>query len=147
MSARTVLFDAHGVVKNVILAGPDYAPAEGLTIGPPGGNIGDTWDGSAYIPPPQPEPPPTQDDYSAAIQYRIDVTARERGYADGYALASYVPSSIPAWAAEALSFVAWRDAVWIYAFTELAKVQAGQRPQPTIADLIAELPAIQWPDP
>jgi len=52
---------------------------------------------------------------------------------------------VPQWAAEAAAFAAWRDAVWTYAYAELAKVQAGQRAQPTVTDLIAELPAIIWP--
>jgi hypothetical protein len=90
-------------------------------------------------------PAPTQTDYAAAVQAHIDGTARSKGYADGFALASYVNSTIAAWAAEAAAFVTWRDQVWVYAYTELAKVQAGQRPQPTIENLIAELPAITWP--
>lgn len=39
----------------------------------------------------------------------------------------------------------WRDAVWTYVYEQLALVQAGQRTQPTIAEFIAELPAIVWP--
>jgi hypothetical protein len=90
-------------------------------------------------------PAPTYADYAAAIQGHIDATSRAKDYADGFALASYVNSTIPAWAEEATAFVAWRDQVWVYAYTELAKVQAGVRPQPTIKDLIAERPAITWP--
>jgi len=90
-------------------------------------------------------PPPTQDDYAAAIQTHVDTAAASRGYGDGDALASYATSTIPAWSAEAMAFIAWRDAVWIYAYTELAKVQGGVRTQPTIAALIAELPLIEWP--
>lgn len=52
---------------------------------------------------------------------------------------------MPQWAAEAAVFVAWRDAVWLYAYAEMDKVLTGQRPQPSIDDLIAELPAIEWP--
>lgn len=88
---------------------------------------------------------PTEQDYSNAIQARIDGVANERQYANGVALASYVNSTNSQWAAEASAFVAWRDAVWSYAYQELAKVQAGTRPQPTIEALIAELPAIVWP--
>ena len=84
--------------------------------------------------------PPTQDDYASAIQSLIDATAKAKGYADGSALAVYSESTIPAWALEAKTFIAWRDQVWVHAYTELAKVQAGQRDQPTIEAILAELP-------
>lgn len=87
----------------------------------------------------------TIDDYSRAIQRHIDTTARARQYNDGNACVSYISSTNETWAAEAQAFVAWRDDVWVYAFTELDKVQNGQREQPTVEDLIAELPVISWP--
>lgn len=46
----------------------------------------------------------------------------------------------------ATPFVAWRDAVWAYALTEMGKVQAAERDPPTVEALIGELPAIAWPD-
>jgi hypothetical protein len=117
------------------------------TGGPLGG--GEAWrlweaDGS---PEPEPfvEPASAIDDYRAAIQAHVDATARARNYDSGLTCASYVGSTNPAWAAEAAAFVPWRDAVWVYAFAELDKVQNGQRPQPSIAEIIAELPAIVWP--
>ncbi len=84
-------------------------------------------------------------DFAAAIQSHVDATAKSKGYADGVALAGYSTSTIPSWAEEAAAFIAWRDQVWIYAYTELAKVQAGQREAPTIAGIIGELPSIVWP--
>lgn len=93
-----------------------------------------------------PLPVPAQDDYTSAIQSVIDAAARSRNYTDGVSLASYVASTVPGWAAEAQAFVAWRDAVWFYVYNELAKVLTGQRAQPSIAELISELPAIVWPD-
>jgi hypothetical protein len=91
-------------------------------------------------------PPLTVDDYRRAIQAHVDATAQQRNYDSGITCASYVNSTSPAWAAEAAAFVAWRDAVWAYAFTELAKVEGGQREQPTVAEIIDELPAIAWPE-
>lgn len=90
-------------------------------------------------------PLPTEADYAAAIQAHVDATVKAKGYANGVALAGYSTSTIPTWAAEAATFIAWRDATWIYAYTELAKVQGGHRTQPTISELVAELPAIEWP--
>jgi hypothetical protein len=88
------------------------------------------------------EPPPALEDYSAAVQALLDHAARSRDYADIVSAVSYAGSSVPAWAAEGAAFAAWRDAVWIYAYNELAKVQAGERAQPSIIDFLAELPTL-----
>ena len=90
-------------------------------------------------------PAPTITDYENAIQNLIDSTARERQFRDGVTLASYIGSTIPRWAAEAMAFVAWRDNVWRYSYGELAKVQAGQRPQPTVEKFLDEIARIAWP--
>jgi uncharacterized membrane protein YgcG len=90
-------------------------------------------------------PPLTEANYADAIQSHVDSIAKSRGYRDGFALAGYVSSTITTWAAEAAAFIAWRDSVWVYVYQEFAKVQNGEREQPTIAGLIAELPTIQWP--
>lgn len=83
--------------------------------------------------------------FRSAIQAHVDATARDRSYDSGNSLASYTSSTNPAWAAEATAFVAWRDAVWLYAYAELDKVLAGERPQPTVEAFLAELPGIVWP--
>lgn len=145
---RLPLLDASGVVVNIIeLAdGAVWTPPAGLTLGAPGGEIGDTWTGTAYARPPKPAPPPpTQEDYAAAVEAHVDAAAQSRSYRDGFALAGYATSTVPAWAAEAAAFIAWRDAVWGYAYAQLALVEAQERAQPTVAELIDELPGITWP--
>ncbi|WP_455296515.1 hypothetical protein [Brucella pituitosa] len=87
------------------------------------------------------------DVYRLEIQAMIDAKASERQYDSGATLASYVNSTIEQWAAEAQGFVAWRDAVWIYALAEFDKVQAGERDQPSVEDFLGELPAFEWPEP
>jgi hypothetical protein len=88
---------------------------------------------------------PTETDYEAAIQAMVDTTATERKFRDGVTMASYVNSTNPQWAAEAIAFVAWRDGVWAYAYAELEQVKTGQRPQPTVEDFLAEIEPIDWP--
>ncbi|WP_448731190.1 hypothetical protein [Agrobacterium sp. 22-211-1] len=83
--------------------------------------------------------------YESAIQNFVDSTARERQFRDGVTLASYTASTKPNWAAEAQAFVAWRDDVWSYAYDELARVQAGQRQQPTVEEFLSEITPISWP--
>lgn len=112
-------------------ATPEMLAAHGITV--------------EEVPPPEPGPP-TLDDYRIAIQAHIDATARQRDYDSGVSCASYVNSTNPQWAAEAQAFVAWRDSVWSYAFQELAKVENGEREQPTIDEFLSELPQIEWPE-
>lgn len=83
-------------------------------------------------------------DYEAAIQTLVDTTATARRFRDGVTMASYVASTNQQWADEAQAFVAWRDAVWAYAYSELDKVMTGQRPQPTVEDFLAEIEPIDW---
>lgn len=86
----------------------------------------------------------TVEGFRAAIQSHVDAAARSRNYDGGNALASYVASTNPQWAAEAQAFVAWRDAVWLHAYAELDKVMAGEREQPSVEEFVRELPAIEW---
>lgn len=83
-------------------------------------------------------------DYENAIQAHVDATARSKQFRDAVTLASYVNSTVVQWATEAQSFVVWRDAVWVYAYTELEKFQSGEREQPSVDDFINELPVIEW---
>ena len=90
-------------------------------------------------------PAPTQADYQSAVDAHVVAVAQARGYKTDVSLASHVTSTLPAWAAEAVAFVAWRDAVWMHVFAQLALVQSGDREQPSVDALVAELPAIAWP--
>lgn len=91
-------------------------------------------------------PPPALSDYTAAIEDKVNAVAKAKGYASGVRLVSYLASTNPQWAAEAQTFIAWRDTVWAYAYTALEQVQSGARPVPAIGDLVAELPEITWPE-
>lgn len=90
-------------------------------------------------------PAPTEMDYGAAIQAMLDAKAQERGYDDIQSAVSYRDDTNATFAAEGEAYFAWRSAVWTYAYAELAKVQAGQRAQPTVAEFLTELPAVVLP--
>lgn len=94
---------------------------------------------------PLPPPPLTQADFSAALQAHIETTAASRGYDSSASLVSYSESTNAQWANEARAFIAWRDAVWEYAYAVLASVEPGQRSAPTVHGLISELPTLVWP--
>jgi hypothetical protein len=82
---------------------------------------------------------------TTAMQAHLDDSARTRGYDGILSLCSYAASAHPKFAAEARAGVAWRDAVWAKGYEIQAAVLAGTRPMPTIAEVMAELPALEWP--
>lgn len=91
-------------------------------------------------------PTPTFEDFSRAIEKHVNKTATERGYSSAVSCASYVTSTIDKWAAEARVFAEWRDNLYVYAFTELEKVQSRQIEVPALDAFLTELPAIEWPE-
>lgn len=115
---------------------------------PDGVGIGWTYSKAGFAPPVAPEPSPEElkETFRRAVQAHIDTTAQARMYDSGASLAGYVNSAVPAWAAEAQAFVAWRDAVWLFVFNRLAQVEAGEVAPPASAqELIDMLPVIAWP--
>ncbi len=91
-----------------------------------------------------PVEPPSEDDYANAIDEYLDQIARARDYRDAARLAGYAASTIPQYAADAMAFIAWRDAVWIYAYQMLGEVKSMQIVQPTIEAFIMSLPQPPW---
>lgn len=98
-------------------------------------------------PPPTPTPEEIIKGYEDAVQAHLDRTAQSRDYDNTYTCLSYLSSTDPTWNREANAFNAWRDQVWRKCHEILNAVMAGTKPQPTIDELIAELPAIDWNDP
>lgn len=78
----------------------------------------------------------------AAIDAHVEAQARSLGYNSAAHCASYVASTVQAWADEAKAFVAWRDAVWQAAF-EMQTRYDKDHTVPIVDDLIAALPG--WP--
>lgn len=83
---------------------------------------------------------------TAKVQEHMDVKARERNYDGILSLCTYATSLNAKFAAEGQAGVEWRDAVWVKCYAVLAEVEAGLREQPTVEQLIAELPVFVWPD-
>lgn len=80
-----------------------------------------------------------------SVQAHIDSKAQSRGYENGFTLAGYVASTVPEWQAEAVAFVGWRDACWLFVFDWLDNIKAGEAEPPASADdLIDALPKIEW---
>ena len=92
-----------------------------------------------------PAPALTAADFTSAVQSHLDATARTRNYDGILSACSYATSTNLPFSVEGQACVAWRDAVWLYCYQQLALVQAGTRTIPaTTAAFIAELPVISW---
>lgn len=93
---------------------------------------------------PEPTAAEIQAGIVAAVQLKLDATARSRNYDGILSLCSYATSTDPTFAAEGQAGVVWRDACWRYCYQVLADVQAGARNVPSIETLTKELPTIVW---
>ena len=80
-----------------------------------------------------------------AVQQRLDDFARTRNYDGILSAATYATSAVPKFAAEGQYAVQARDATWAACYTIMADVQAGMRAMPSVDDVLAELPALEWP--
>lgn len=131
----------NNIVTNVIVVDSlDVIP--GLIDGT-NANIGDTWDGTQFI---KPAPPlPTLEDYDAALTAHLDSVAQSRRWADRISLMSRAGFVGP-WQADAIAFGQWADGCNVIGYQLLADFQAGNIPQPTIAEMLALMPAMVWPE-
>lgn len=90
----------------------------------------------------RPDPSEVIADYTGAIQRHIDAVAQSWGYDSVYTAATYADEpAAPEFQREGRALRAWRSRVWAAARQTLADVQGGKTPLPTVADLIASLPA------
>lgn len=94
-------------------------------------------------------PPPTIEEqqaaFTAAIQSHLDQFAQTRNYDSIMSAATYATSTVPKFQAEGQYAVEARDATWAKGYAILDEVLSGQRPMPTIEEVIAELPPLEWP--
>ncbi|WP_164823497.1 hypothetical protein [Sinorhizobium meliloti] len=82
---------------------------------------------------------------SAALQAHLDANARERQHDVIQTAITYRGDPNPQFSAKGEALFAWRS-VWTYSTAELVKVLAGERPQPSVEEFMAELPAFEWPN-
>lgn len=88
---------------------------------------------------------PTQEQYVALAQARLDAFARTRNYDGILSACTYAGSAIRRFAVEGDYAVAARDSTWATCYDLLGQVQLGEIPQPTLDEFEAMLPALEWP--
>lgn len=74
------------------------------------------------------------------VQTYIDSKAKAKGYDSANSCISYLNSSNATWKADATAMNAWRDAVWLYCYTNAASAT----PSTTWAQLLPLLPAAPY---
>lgn len=98
------------------------------------------------IPPYIPTDEEIQKQLTDAVQQYMDETAQTRNYDNIHTACSYSNSTDEIFRAEGTACLAWRDSVWRACYDILAEVKAGTRAIPTVEELIAELPVLDWGD-
>ena len=101
-------------------------------------------------PAPAPEPYiPTPEEqrqmFTDAIQAHLDRFAQTRNYDGIMSAATYATSTVPKFRAEGQYAVQARDLTWAKGYEIMDEVMSGQRPMPTLEEVIAELPELKWP--
>ena len=96
-------------------------------------------------------PSPTEEQmiqqHVQAVQTLLDSTAQQKGYDGILSACSYAASSNSTFQAEGRACLDWRDRVWIKVYEVLDAVASGSSPMPGEAELLAEIPAMIWPEP
>lgn len=82
--------------------------------------------------------------YEAALDAHLDTKAQERRYLNRITCALRAGFPGP-YQAEGTAFAQWMDACNVYAFAQIALIEAGQRPMPSVEAFIEELPDLVWP--
>lgn len=100
--------------------------------------------------PAAPEPTPEeqqatmQAEFTDAVQRRLDEFAQTRGYDGIMSACTYATSTVERFRREGERAVMLRDATWAACYAILADVLAGERPVPTLEEVLAELPPLTW---
>lgn len=74
------------------------------------------------------------------LDKHLDAVAKSYGYLDVPHILSYIDDENPVWDAQARAFKLFRSRFWVGAIAIQQDATAGNRPIPTEAELIAELP-------
>ena len=98
------------------------------------------------VDPPAPTDAEIETHKIAVVQRHMDEAARALRYDDIATAVTYAEEpTVPKFQAEGRAFREWRSAAWARCYEILADVTAGERPVPTDAALLSELPQLVLP--
>jgi hypothetical protein len=105
-------------------------------------------DGIEPLPPAVPDEAAIVAAYESGVQQHLDSTAWLYGYDNLISAITYAEEpAVPAFQVEGQAFRAWRSLAWATCREVLAQYKTGERAAPTLAELFAELPALDLPPP
>lgn len=78
------------------------------------------------------------------VQLMLDRKAQEKNYDNGFALSTYINSTILSFKEEAHKYVAWRDQCWVVCYGLLDKYQKGEIERPTVDEVMDQMPKLDW---
>ena len=81
---------------------------------------------------------------TAALESHYDTEAQKKNYDNRFTCALRAGYAGP-FQAEGVAFATWMDSCNAYGYQVIADVKGGKRTVPTAAELLAELPTIEWP--
>ena len=146
----------NGTVQNIIVADESFVSlirSEWDHIAPAGDGVGIGWGwDNGFIAPPEPPivpevktPEQIKREIVDAVQQRLDAFASTRNYDNILSACTYATSTVPKFAKEGQYAVSARDMTWATCYQIMTAVQSGQRPVPTVEQVMSELPTLAWP--
>lgn len=97
-----------------------------------------------YVPP-APTEEEIQKQLTDGVQAYMDSKVQERNYDNVHTcVGTYLYSPVEKFRLEAEAVRDWVSYVWAKCYAILAEVKAGTRPVPTLEEVIAELPVLEW---
>lgn len=86
---------------------------------------------------------PALSEFISVMEAHYDTVAQEKHYDNRFTCALRAGYAGP-FQTEGQLFAVWMDECNAYGYLQMAKVQNGERTMPTVAELLAELPAAPW---
>lgn len=112
---------------------------------PPQGMIRPRYVGGEWVDAGVPTPAQIESEYTAHLEVFYDSKAKERRYDNRITCALRAGYPGP-FQPEGLAFALWMDDCNRHCYGVMEDVVAGERPLPSKAELIAELPMLEWPE-
>lgn len=79
-----------------------------------------------------------------AVQDMMDREAEKRGYDSIFSVCTYIDTGVPRFDEEGVKARRWRSACWNKCYEILGQVENNERHIPSVDELLAEMPSLNW---